>query len=119
VALGEREAGRRGNADGLSAREGANTLHFATYIPAHCRAQTASFPTPPSPSAMTAGAPPRRRRNTLGPGSASALAASLALLGGLPYLNRVGPGGVARSAGLPVVPEPRRRRASHGEQVLF
>jgi hypothetical protein len=63
--------------------------------------------------------PPRSKRNTLGPGSASALAASLALLGGLPYLNSVGPGGVARSAGRPVVPEPRRRRASHCEQVLF
>ena len=33
--------------------------------------------------------------------------------------QRVGPGGVARSAGRPVVPEPRRRMASHGEQVLF
>ncbi len=43
---------------------------------------------------MTAGAPPRCRRNTLGPCSASALAESLALLGGLPYLNRVGPGGI-------------------------
>jgi hypothetical protein len=96
VALGEREAGRGGNADGLSAREGANTLHFATSIPALCRAQTASFPTPPSQSAMTAGTPPRRRRNTLGPGSASARAASLALLGGLQFLNRVGPGRVAQ-----------------------
>ena len=92
VALGEREAGRRGNADGLSAREGANTLHFATSIPALCRAQTASFPTPLSQSAMTAGAPPRSRRNTLGPGSASARAASIALLGVLQFLNCVGPG---------------------------
>jgi hypothetical protein len=33
--------------------------------------------------------------------------------------QRVGPGGVARAAGRPVVPEPRRRRASQGEQVLF
>jgi hypothetical protein len=48
---------------------------------------------------MTAGTPPRRRRNTLGPGSASALAASLTLLSGLQYLNSVGPGGVARSLG--------------------
>jgi hypothetical protein len=119
VALGGREAGRRGNADGLGAREGGNTLCFAKSILPLCRQQTASFPTPPPPPAMTVGAPPRRRRNTLGPGSASALAASLARLGGLPYLNRVGPGGVARSAGRPVVPEPRRRMASHGEQVLF
>jgi hypothetical protein len=114
VALGGREAGRRGNADGLGAREGGNTLRFATSIPALCRAQTASFPTPPSPSAMTAGAPPRRRRNTLGPCSASARAASLALLGGLQFLNCVGPGGVPRSAGRPVVPEPWGCRASHG-----
>jgi hypothetical protein len=104
VALGGREV-----------REGGNTLCFATSIPALCRAQTASFPTPPPPPAMTASGPPRSRRNTLGPGSATALAASLALLGGLPYLNRVGPGGVACSAGRPVVPEPRRRRVSHGD----
>jgi hypothetical protein len=70
VALDGREAGRRGNADGLCARERGNTLHFATSIPALCRAQTASFPTPPSPSAMTACAPLRCSRNTLGPGSA-------------------------------------------------
>ena len=50
-------------------------------------AQTASFPTPPSQSAMTAGAPPRSRRNPLGPCCASALAASLTQLGGLSYLN--------------------------------
>ena len=103
VALGEREAGRRGHADGLSAREGVNTLHFATSIPALCRAQTASFPTPPSPSrsAMTAGAPPRRRRNTLGPVSASARMESLARLCGLPYLNRVGlTASLARLGGL-------------------
>jgi hypothetical protein len=102
VALGGREDWRRGNADGLGAREGGNTLRFATSIPALCSTQTASFSTLPSPSAMTAGAPPLRRRNTLGPCRASALAAFLALLGGLQYLNRVGPGGVARSAGRPV-----------------
>jgi hypothetical protein len=73
---------------------------------------------PPPPPAMTAGAPPRSRCNTLGHGSASALAGSLAQLGGLQYLNSVGPGGVACSAGRPVVPEPRRRRASQGEQDL-
>ncbi len=36
---------------------------------------------------MTAGAPPRRRRNALGPCCAWALAASLTQLGGLSYLN--------------------------------
>jgi hypothetical protein len=46
VALGGREAWRRGNADGLGAREGGNTLRFATSIPPLCRQQTASFPTP-------------------------------------------------------------------------
>jgi hypothetical protein len=119
VAHGGREAWRRGSADGFCAREGGNTLRFATPIPPLYSAQTASFPTPPPPPPMTAGAPPRRRRKALGPGSASALAASLARLGGLSYLNRVGPGGVARAAGRPVVPEPRRRRASQGEQALF
>jgi hypothetical protein len=110
-----REAGRRGDADGLGAREGGNTLRFATSIPTHCHAQTASFPTTPGFPA-----PARyHRRSTLGPGSASALAASLAQLGSLSYLNRVGPGDVARSAGRPVVPESRRRRASQGEQVLY
>ena len=46
VALGGREAGRRGNADGLGAREGGNTLRFAKSLPALCCTQTASFPTP-------------------------------------------------------------------------
>ncbi len=117
-ALGGREAGRRGTVDGLGAREGGNTPLRHVH-PSALRQQTASFPNPPLPPAMPAGAPPRRRRNTLGPCSASALAVSLARLGGLPYLNRVGPGGVARSAGLPVVREPWSRRASHCEQVLF
>jgi hypothetical protein len=53
----------------------------------HPSAQTASLPTPLPPPPTTVGAPPRRRRNALGPCSASALAASLARLGGLPYLN--------------------------------
>ncbi len=61
LALGGREAGRRGNADGLGAREGGNTLRSATLIPPLCHAQTASFPTPLHLSPMTAGAPPRRR----------------------------------------------------------
>ncbi len=58
VALGGQVAERTGNADGLGAREGGNTLRFATSIPPLCRQQTASFPTPPPPLAMTAGAPP-------------------------------------------------------------
>ena len=66
-------------------REG--ILRFATSIPQLCHQQTASFPTPPPPPAMTVCAPPSRRRNILGPCSASALAASLARLGGLSYLN--------------------------------
>ncbi len=89
VALGGLEAWRRGNADGFSAREGGNTLRFATSIPPLCRAQTTSFPTPLPQPPITAGTPPRRRRNALGSGSASALAASLARLGGLSYLNFV------------------------------
>ncbi len=95
LALGGREAGRRGNADGLGARDGGNTLRFPTSIPPLCRAQTASFPTPPPLPAMTAGAPHRHRHNTLGPGSASALAASLTWRG-LSYLNL----GVAGRAGI-------------------
>jgi hypothetical protein len=42
VALGGQEAGRRGNADGLCAREGGNTLLFAASIPALCRRQPLS-----------------------------------------------------------------------------
>ncbi len=101
------------------AGEGRNTLCLAMSFPQPCRAQTASFPTSPPPPPMTAGAPPRRRRNALCPGSALALAASLARLGGMSYLNCLGPGGVARAAGRPVVPEPQCRMASQGEQVLF
>jgi hypothetical protein len=113
VALGGREAGRRGHADGLGAREGGRDYSPLSHV--HSSAlPPADRLFPHSPASY-----PRSRRNTLDSGSASALAASLARLGGLPYLNRVGPGGVARSAGRPVVPEPQRRTASHCEQVYF
>jgi hypothetical protein len=86
---GGRAEGKCGWARCQPAREGGNTLRFATSIPALCRAQTASFPPHP---AMTAGAPPRRRRNT-NPRSR----------------QRICLGSVARSAGLA---KPRRRTAS-------
>ncbi len=99
------------------------SLRFALYM-AQC---------PACLPAMTACDHPHRRSNALGPCGASEIAASLARLGGISYVNlecapphplplglqHVGPGGVARVAVCPVVPGPQRRRAPQFEQVLF
>jgi hypothetical protein len=95
VALGGREAGRRGNADGLGAREGGNTplrhVHPSALPPAD-----SLFPQSPVPARYDSRRPsPTQAQHPL---------------------QRVGPGGVARAAGRPAVPEAHRpwRRRSLG-----
>jgi hypothetical protein len=119
VALGGREVGRRVNADGLGAREGGNTplrhVHPSALPPADRH-----FPQSPAParydsrrpSPMQAQHP--RPRQRVGPGGVAREAGRP----DVPELHRPWRG-VARSAEWPVVPEPRHRRASQGEQVLF
>jgi hypothetical protein len=101
VALGGREAGRSGSADGFCAREGGNTLRFATPIPSALQRADRLFPHSPAPAPYDSRRPsPPQAQHPL-------------------PRQSVGPGGVARAAGRPVVPEPRRRRASQGEKALF
>jgi hypothetical protein len=130
VVLGGREAWRRGNADWLCAREGGETHCSATSTLSSAARRVRRRP-PLPPVHVVAGTWARPRAATDG-GSDGALHSPLARPRPLdsrrpspPQVERprprrrVGPGGVARAAGRPVVPEPQRRRALQGEQVLF
>ncbi len=89
VALGGREAGRKGNADGLGAREREYSplrhVHPSALPPAD-----SLFPHSPAPARYDSRLPSPQQAQHPRP------------------LQRVGPGGAARPAGRPAVPEPRR-----------